>query len=247
MPRYTQREFEKWIIDEDQDILILHKPSGIAVQSASVAAMDLENLAKAYLKGGYVGVVHRLDQPVEGLILFAKNKKAASFLDRQIAKGEMKKEYIALCADCQDPSMRKERSTLEDYLLRDGRNHTSMVVPKGTPGAKRALLEYDVIKRAEKPDPRALLHIRLMTGRYHQIRVQLSHIGLPILGDTRYGETGCAPESGAMALCAAALSFIHPGTGQKVQEVMIPQNDVFLPFLDIIKTEMAKGKGISGS
>ena len=135
------------ILYEDEDILVCHKPAGVAVQTKRLGQADMESLLKNYRVGKgeqpYIGVVHRLDQPVEGVMVFAKTKEAAASLSRQIAAKITDKYYYAMV----DGVPKARKGMLEDYLLRDGRTNTSSVVDKGTPEAKRAELSYDVLEQ----------------------------------------------------------------------------------------------------
>ena len=192
-----------YILYEDREILVVNKPAGIAAQSARVTEPDLASLLRTYT-GREVYIVHRLDQAVSGIVVFARTKKAAASLSGAFQRGDTEKVYVARVSGC----ICKDRDTLTDWLLKDGRTNTSRVVPEGTQGAKKAVLEYE---RAGEQE----LRIRLMTGRHHQIRVQLSHAGMPILGDRKYGGEACYGR-GRIALCAERLSFTHPGTGEKM-------------------------------
>lgn len=223
------------ILAEDKDILVCYKPPGIAVQSARLGETDMVSELKNYLggKNPYLGVVHRLDQPVSGILVFAKTPAAAAALSRQAShetgqeSGKkkkpaafMEKEYCALvftgeAENLPEPGLSVK---LEDYLLRDGRKNTSAVVPSGTKDAKRAELVYEVKEKKEK---QALVNIRLLTGRHHQIRVQFAHAGLPLLGDARYGTEKSREYSAGkgitnICLCACRLSFYHPATGRRM-------------------------------
>lgn len=227
------------ILLENKQIIVVYKPAGIAVQSASVGQMDLEHQILGYLssKGSgreipYLAVVHRLDQPVEGILLFAKTKEAAAFCSAQVQRGKMKKEYLAVVA----PSPEKKEGLLEDYLLKDGRSNSSRVVTKDTKGAKKSLLSYEVI--AEEEEGQALVRIQLMTGRHHQIRVQLSHAGMPIVGDRKYGKDCLAglneKESTKgfeeLLLCAASLTFVNPADKKNVKIEITPKGKGFQKF-----------------
>ena len=166
------------IIYEDKDIIVVHKEAGLPVQSRSSLTQDLESMLLTDLmkknKGGQkpeLHVINRLDQPVEGLVLFAKNKKAAAGLSRQLTEGKIDKIYRAEVTGM----IPEEEDILTDYLLKDGRTNTSRVVAQGTPKSKQAVLSYKRLSDNE-------LEIRLMTGRHHQIRVQLSNAGMPIKG-----------------------------------------------------------------
>ena len=142
---------------------------------------------------------------MEGLVLFAKNKKAAAGLTRQLTEGKIDKIYRAEVTGM----IPEEEDILTDYLLKDGRTNTSRVVAQGTPKSKQAVLSYKRLSDSE-------LEIRLMTGRHHQIRVQLAHAGMPIRGDRKYGKPD--PEyRGRLMLTACRLAFTHPGTGRRVE------------------------------
>lgn len=222
------------ILMEDRDILVVQKHAGMAVQNARMGQMDLEHALLNELAGRaaqnpagntrmqipYLAVVHRLDQPVEGVLVFAKNKEAAGKLGRQVQDGTMKKEYLAVCeGKMEKQGVRK----LENYLYKDGKSNTSRVVKEGTKGAKKAVLEYEVL-RAE--NDRSLVQIHLGTGRHHQIRVQFSYAGYPLCGDIKYG----AKEKGALALCAYRLSFCHPRTGKRMEFTVNPEGEAFTKF-----------------
>ncbi|MBO5282376.1 MAG: RluA family pseudouridine synthase [Lachnospiraceae bacterium] len=215
------------IVYEDQDILICHKPAGLATQSARIGQPDVVSELKNHLAGAYLGIVHRLDQPVEGLLVFAKNKKAAAVLTRQLEAGTLHKQYCALVYG-RPPESRGE---LTDYLYKDG--NLARVVPEGTPGAKRAVLQYmlhGVPGTAGEENPAgelpsaggfSCLDIHIETGRFHQIRCQLAHAGMPILGDQKYGTAESLEESRRQgicqtALCAGQIRLQHPTMGREV-------------------------------
>ncbi|MDO4489889.1 MAG: RluA family pseudouridine synthase [Lachnospiraceae bacterium] len=234
MGRFDPRQ----ILLENDQILVVYKPAGIAVQSGSVGAMDLEHQLLGYLaaKGRgreipYLAVVHRLDQPVEGVLLFAKTKEAAASCSLQIKKGTMKKEYLAVV----QPAPEKKEGLLTDFLLKDGRSNSSKAVKEGTPGAKKARLAYQVLEETE--EGAALLKISLFTGRHHQIRVQLSHAGMPILGDRKYGSGGASAvgQTGReeLLLCAWQLSFEDPSTGEMVTIKTEPKGRGFEKFRQV--------------
>ena len=210
---------------EDDELLVIKKDAGTPVQAGKMRIMDLEGIIKRELymrnpKGGepYLGIVHRLDQPVEGVMVFAKNPKAAAALSKQVTDGTMKKHYMALV--CGKPS--EKEGTLVDYIQKDGRSNTSKVVPKGTKDAKRSELNYKVLKENEET---ALLEIELLTGRHHQIRVQMANAGWPLYGDTKYNPA-FAETTGYVqtALCAYKLSFVHPRTGKRMEFSIEPDN-----------------------
>lgn len=201
------------ILYEDEFIIVCHKPSGAAVQTKRLGQPDMESMLKNYRasKGEepYIGVVHRLDQPVEGVMVFAKTKEAAADLSRQIAGRQTDKYYYALVAGVPP----KKKGILEDFLLRDGKTNTSSVVGKGISGAKSAVLSYEVL---ESNQTHSILRIRLETGRHHQIRVQLAHAGWPIVGDQKYNfKEHLAPSGQNLALCSYKIGLKHPKTHKK--------------------------------
>lgn len=222
------------ILYEDNDIIVCHKPAGIATQTARVGQADMVSEITNYLKAGgfdkkkslYVGVIHRLDQPVEGILVFAKNKAAAADLSRQAAGDAMEKEYLAVV--CGKPF--SQAGELKDYLLKDGRTNISRIVPPEVKGAKEARLSYEIL--SEGPYGTALARIRLYTGRHHQIRVQMANVGMPLLGDRKYaGEKAVflSLQLGIkeIALCAYRLTFTHPKTGKRMRFEISPEGKAF--------------------
>lgn len=214
------------ILYEDKDILVCRKRPGMAVQSARTGQMDLECALKNYLaeknpgQVPYLGVIHRLDQPVEGVLVFAKTKGAAAALNRQMTAGQIHKEYLAVVQGRKNPG---EKEELENLLLRG--NGRAEIAAGEKKGAKKARLIYEVLACGEQT---SLLKIQLFTGRFHQIRCQLSYAGMPILGDSRYGarEHCC----GEIALCAARLCFSHPANGRKMVFEVRPAGKLFQEF-----------------
>lgn len=201
------------IIYEDKDLLVCEKPVGLAVQNASFGKKDLESMVRTYLAESsgranpYLGIVHRLDQPVQGLLIFAKTQKAAADLSRQVQDGTMQKEYQAVVCK----KLPQREGTLEHYLKKDMKKNISAAVQKTIPGAKRAVLDYKVLKETEDGQ---LVQIRLHTGRHHQIRVQMAAAGAPLYGDRKYNPQ--ASEEG-LALCAHHLTFRHPAEGRVME------------------------------
>lgn len=221
------------IIYEDPHILVCHKPAGVPVQSARITAADMVSLLKNHLAGTntsgnrnkapYLAVIHRLDQPVEGLLVFAKTPAAAKDLNRQLTSSGFAKYYRAAAAGVPEPA----EGTLEDYMVKDGRTNTSRICTKETPGAKLARLHYQVVKIYKGTQPvTSLVKIKLDTGRHHQIRVQMAHLGCPLVGDRKYGEISAGrSDSGRLItennnttlnLCAYRLEFKHPVTGKEM-------------------------------
>ncbi len=200
---------DKMIVYEDNVLLVVHKPVGIATETARVGQADLVSELKNYRKrkgeDTYIGVVHRLDQPVEGLLVFAKDGGTAKKLSGGLQRGTLTKKYAALVAGVpQAPE-----GELADYLLKDGRTNTSWVVPKEMKGAKAASLRWRILRHNEAV---SMLEIELYTGRHHQIRVQMAHAGFPLLGDFKYGSAESKEISGRLGINSTALlalSLIH--------------------------------------
>lgn len=225
---------EQNIIYEDKEILVCHKPAGLAVQNARIGAADMETALKNYIYAGnpgkmpYLGVVHRLDQPVEGVLVFAKTKKAAAGLTKQLTTSQMTKEYVAVT----DHIPEKAKGCLVDFLKKDGKTNTSAVVKEGVEGAKKAILDYEVLEEIEdnrtKTGKRVLIKILLGTGRHHQIRVQMSHNGMPLLGDRKYYSEDTSRLS--LGLCSCHLVLRHPGNGKKMEFSVKPEGAAFEGF-----------------
>lgn len=217
------------IIYEDKDILVCRKPAGLPTQSARVSAPDLVSELKNYLaekNENYLAVIHRLDQPVEGLLVFAKNKEAAKNLNEQLKQGEFTKVYYAVSFN--QPHV--QEGILEDYMVKDGAR--AKIVPADTPGAKKAVLHYRLIAAKQG---RVLYEVRLETGRFHQIRAQMAHAGMPLLGDKKYADPAIVIYSEAhgiknVALCAFKLKLAHPKTGEEMLFVSKPSGDIFKSF-----------------
>lgn len=210
---------------EDDAILVIHKPAGIATETARIGQADVVSELKNYLKtkgnGTYLGMIHRLDQPVEGLLVFAKTPEAAKALTKQLENGTLKKSYAALIPKIESENV--IQGELEDYLLKDSRTNLSKVVAAGTQGAKKAKLSWKLLHHIETSEMTyALVEVEIFTGRHHQIRVQMSHAGMPLLGDSKYGNVSTKELSEKLgirhtALLANRLSLQHPITKQKMQ------------------------------
>lgn len=215
------------IIYEDKDILVCYKPAGIATQTASLSGQDMVSILKNYLskkegkKSPYIGIIHRLDQPVSGLLVFAKNQKASASLSKQIQGNQANKDYIALCAG----SLENDKGTLRHYIMKDPiKNmaktiHVDQYVQNQGESYKEAILNYEIEKELEKC---TLIKVHLQTGRFHQIRAQFAAIGHPLLGDGKYAtlesrELSATKKINKIALCANQLMFKHPVTGQEMK------------------------------
>ena len=230
------------IIFEDRDVIVIYKPAGLATQTAKIGQPDAVSELKNYLAkqtagsgkaagGPYLGIIHRLDQPVEGLLVFAKNKRAAASLTAQLTDreaGSLNKQYYAVV--CGKPA--SEEGELVDYMYKD---ETGKAVIADE--AKKAILRYHQIKAEQSPSGEifSLLDISIDTGRFHQIRAQMAHAGTPLLGDAKYGDErskALTQELGVRntALCAYLLEFIHPVSGEKRSFRVRPQAAVFSYF-----------------
>lgn len=204
----------RWpLFHEDNHLLVLYKPAGLIMQRGNAFKHNLLDLAKWWLKERYakpgrvyVGMVHRLDAPVAGVMVLARTSKAAARLSEQFRSGTIEKVYLAVTQS--RPAETQGR--LINYLLRKGR--FSSIAPPETPGAQKAILSYQQIAAYEN---RSLLQIVLETGRRHQIRAQLAAIGCPILGDRHYGAEQFLPH-GRIALLATRLQFSHPTQGTQM-------------------------------
>ncbi len=199
------------ILYEDNHLLVVEKPINILVQSDYTQDLDLltilkQDLKKRYNKPGnvYLGLVHRLDRPVGGVMVFAKTSKAASRLSEQVRTHKLEKVYHAIVY-----GKLKEKDQLHDYLLKDTKTNMVVVDKNG----KEAILDYEIINYLPKEDL-SLVKIHLKTGRSHQIRVQFSSRNHPLYGDQRYNKQAKVGEQ--IALFASSLSFYHPITKEKM-------------------------------
>ena len=296
---------KKQILYEDKDIIVCHKPAGIATQTAKVGQRDMVSEVANYLAAAskadvksnnrpYVGLIHRLDQPVEGILVFAKNQRAAGELSKQISDGRMEKYYYAVVAidrgaaeldigvegisDVELISTKtgntlrteklsiKDERTLINYLYKDNKSNISVVANKEQNGAKIAKLHYSLLSRIPVKDfckkydvarynniasaktegdtsiladyentDIALAQIKLITGRHHQIRVQMSNAGMSLLGDYKYADDKTTQlakliDQRQVALCAYKLEFNHPVNGKKMTFHKNPEAGIFQIF-----------------
>ena len=238
------------IIYEDTHILIVHKPAGLATQTSKIGQPDVVSELNNYLekaesgqkesaatKSGnyakssagngkvgsrepYLGVIHRLDQPVEGLLVFAKTKEAAAKLTKQLSAGTLNKQYYAVI--CGKPA--EKSGELVDYLVKDG-NAGRIGTPEEKE-AKQAILQYKVLK--EWNEDCSLVDVHIETGRFHQIRLQMAHAGYPILGDLKYGtqksiELSWKYQVKNVALYAYRVELHHPMTGRRLEFTIQPK------------------------
>lgn len=197
------------VVYEDNHIIIVDKCSGEIVQGDKTGDKPLSETVKEYIKEKYnkpgnvfLGVVHRLDRPVSGLVVFAKTSKALSRLNDMFRTGDVHKTYWAVVKRRDIAS----EGTLTDWLTRNERQNKSYAHEREVPGAKKAVLKYKVRAVA---DNYMLIEVTLLTGRHHQIRCQLSHMGCPIKGDLKYGAPRSNPD-GSISLLSRRVEFVHP-------------------------------------
>ena len=222
------------VVYEDNHIIIVAKTSGEIVQGDKTGDTPLSELVKQYIKEKYqkpgevfLGVVHRLDRPVSGLVVFARTSKALARLNRMFAEGEVHKTYWAIVetlprGNGAPPS--SESILLTHYLVRNEKQNKSYAYDREVPHSKKAQLRYRVISRGDRYD---LLEIQLLTGRHHQIRCQLAKMGRPIKGDLKYGAPRSNPD-GSISLLSRRVEFIHPVSKEQiVVEAPLPDDNLW--------------------
>jgi len=204
------------VLYEDNHIIVVIKEPNIPSQSDKTGDVDMLTMVKNYVKEKYnkpgevyIGLVHRLDRPVGGLMVFARTSKAASRLSEQVRNKTFKKKYLAVV----DGIFDEKNGTLIDYLYKDERNNISKVVPETKKNAKMAKLDYEVLNYDNKRDL-SLVKIDLHTGRHHQIRVQMAHAGHSLFGDQKYGTRGKGKQ---IRLWAYEIEFEHPTTKEQLK------------------------------
>jgi len=202
------------VFHRDNHLLVLYKPAGLLVQSDETQEPSLLELGKAWVKETYqkpgsvfLGMVHRLDRPVAGIVLFCRTSKAAGRMSEQFRLKVPEKYYVAVL----EGELKQKTGTLVNFLVRR-ENRSSIVVPRGTSGSQEAVLSYTVLDVAGK---RTLVRVKLETGRHHQIRIQFAHTGHPVVGDLRYGAPGPLPGK-QIALFAKELAVNHPVRGERM-------------------------------
>ena len=233
------------IIHEDNHIIVVIKPQNMPSQEDESRDPDLLNAIKQYVKesagkvgDAYVGLVHRLDRVTGGVMVFAKTSKAASRLSEQIQQGEVKKKYLAVVVG--EPKQRA--GELTDYLLKNPKTNVVEVVPSATSGAKKAVLRYKVVNIIDVKDKRvSLVEIDLVTGRSHQIRVQMANMGCPVFGDAKYG--GVIVKGWNIALWANELVFAHPTTKDTLRFVVNPPETTPWDRFDFARKKQSGSKG----
>lgn len=223
------------VIYEDNHIIIVNKQSGEIVQGDKTGDRPLSDLVKDYIKEKYqkpgavfLGVVHRLDRPVSGLVIFARTSKALTRLNKMFAEEEIHKTYWAIVKRSEKLEMRGESNDewhmLENWLVRNEKQNKSYAYDTEKPNAKKAILKYRALSHS---DNYTLLEVRLMTGRHHQIRCQLAAMGCPIKGDLKYGAPRSNPD-GSISLLARRVEFIHPVSKEPiVVEAPLPSDNLW--------------------
>ena len=212
------------VLYEDNHIIVVRKDPNIPSQADKTEDLDMLTIIKNYIKekynkpgNVYLGLIHRLDRPVGGLMVFAKTSKAASRLSNQVREKIFKKKYLAVV----DGKFNQVNGSLEDYLYKDERNNMSKVVKPEKKNAKLAKLDYEVLVYNEVKDL-SLVKVNLHTGRHHQIRVQLAHSGHSIFGDQKYGKRGKGKQ---IALWAYELTIQHPVSKEEMTFKCLPESN----------------------
>ena len=210
------------VLYEDNHIIVVEKMVNIPSQADKTEDIDMLTIIKRYLKEKYnkpgdvyLGLVHRLDRPVGGIMVFAKTSKAASRLSEEVRVKDFEKKYLVIV----DGKMEKTKGTLEDYLLKNERLNMSKVVKEGTKNSKKASLDYEVLKYEEDINL-SVLRVNLHTGRHHQIRVQFASRNHSICGDQKYGTRGRGKQ---ISLWAYELSILHPISKEKMTFKVLPK------------------------
>ena len=227
------------VVYEDNHIIIVNKRSGEIVQGDKTGDRPLSDIVKDYIKEKYakpgavfLGVVHRLDRPVSGLVVFARTSKALSRLNRMFAEGEVHKTYWAIVRreGVRSEGVRSEGDgwqTLEHWLVRNEKQNKSYAYDHEKPNAKKAVLKYRVLSHS---DNYSLLEVQLLTGRHHQIRCQLAAMGCPIKGDLKYGAPRSNPD-GSISLLSRRVEFVHPVSKETIiAEAPLPDDNLWRAF-----------------
>ena len=210
------------VLYEDNHIIVVYKPANVLSQGDVTGDKDLLTVIKEYVKekynkpgNVYIGLVHRLDRPVEGIMVYARSSKAASRLSNQIRKNELEKHYLAVVSGI----LPEKKGTFTDKLEKLDNGNTIV-----SDNGKESILEYEVLK---EKDNMSLVRIHLITGRHHQIRVQFASRGYPLVGDQRYGKQ----DNKQICLCSYQLSFYHPTTKELLKfEIKPKENDTWQLF-----------------
>lgn len=218
------------VIYEDNHVIIVNKTSSEIVQGDKTGDTPLSEIVKQYLKekynkpgNVYLGVTHRLDRPVSGIVVFAKTSKALPRLNEMFKNGEVKKTYWAIVKNCP----KEAEGELEHYLVRNEKQNKSYAYDREVPDSKKAILHYKLIGRSQNY---YLLEVDLKTGRHHQIRCQLAKMGCPIKGDLKYGAQRSNPD-GSISLHARRIRFVHPVSREMIDiEAPVPNDNLWRGF-----------------
>jgi len=218
------------VIYEDNHIIVVNKTVNEIVQGDKTGDEPLVDKVKKYIKEKYnkpgevfLGVVHRLDRPTSGIVIFARTSKALSRLNEMFRNGDVHKTYWAITANCP----KEDSGILENYLKKNEKLNKSFIANPQDKEAKKAVLKYQIIS---KSDRYYLFEINLLTGRHHQIRCQLSSIGCPVKGDLKYGYPRSNPDGG-LSLHARKVEFVHPVSKKEISIVAdVPKNDKLWEF-----------------
>lgn len=245
------------ILYKDKDILVVRKPAFVASTEERGNAIDMVSAIKNYYAANEnkmtdVYAVHRLDKPVEGIMVYALSKNAATKLSKDVAQGNFNKYYYAILTNIPQIKQIEKKgindvktinsendyknineNVLCDYLVKDGRSNISKVVKENTPNAKKALLKYEIIEEKEIDSRKLYLaRVKLLTGRHHQIRVQFANADAPLYGDKKYGNNDKTIEKEGVALCSYKLEFAHPVLNKKMEFEITPENSIFRRFFN---------------
>lgn len=217
------------VLYEDNHLIAVNKPAGTAVQGDETGDVHLLNLAEEYLikkydkKGkAFVGLIHRLDRPVSGVVILAKTSKGLSRMNELFREKQTQKIYHALSA----VKLEEPEGTLKHFLSKDSKTHRALTYSIPKQGAKEAVLHYKLLKQSGEL---YLYEISLETGRFHQIRAQMAKAGAPLLGDLKYGAKKPLPDR-SVALHAAKLKFVHPVSGESVEIIAPYRGEIWKPF-----------------
>lgn len=210
------------VLYEDNHIIVVEKPVNIPSQGDKTGDLDMLTIVKNYIKEkynkpgeAYIGLVHRLDRPTGGVMVFARTSKAASRLSEAVRNKELNKSYLAIV----DGKMEKEKDTFKDYLYKNEKTNTSRIAKPNEKNAKEAILDYEVVLYNEEINM-SVVKVNLHTGRHHQIRVQFASRGHSLNGDQKYGTRGRGKQ---LCLWAYKLSFMHPVTKELMEFKSLPK------------------------
>ncbi|MEM6771555.1 MAG: RNA pseudouridine synthase [Bacteroidota bacterium] len=223
-PRFAGR-ISDWILHKDNQLIAFNKPAGLAVQPDKSGNPSLLGLGAAYIRHDLY-LIHRLDQPVSGVVLLGQKPSAQTAITRQLQAGTVEKHYLAIVGNRPET----DSGTLRHYL-RNARGNRSAINENPSPGSREALLDYQYLASSERYH---LLSVKLHTGRKHQIRAQLAAIGCPLRGDTKYGFKRSNPD-GSIDLHSYRIAYDHPVSGERVaHQAPLPEGKVWDAFREAV-------------